>query len=93
MSRLVARAGRRFFVRHPWQLALAIVGVALGVAVVTGVDLAGSAARRAFDASREAVVGEATHQIVSRTGLFDDAVFRTLAVDAGLRKIAPVLEG
>ena len=43
MSRLVARAGRRFFVRHPWQLALAIVGVALGVAVVTGVDLAGSA--------------------------------------------------
>ena len=46
MSRLVGLAGQRFFVRHPWQLALAILGVALGVAVVTGVDLAAGSARR-----------------------------------------------
>ena len=59
MSRLVQRAGWRFFLRHPWQLALAISGVALGVAVVTGVDLAGGAALRAFDLSREAVTGRA----------------------------------
>ncbi len=93
MSRLVARAGRRFFVRHPWQLALAIVGVAMGVAVVTGVDLAGGAARKAFDASREAVAGKATHQIVSRAGTFDETLFHRLLVDAGMEPMAPVLEG
>lgn len=93
MSRLVALAGRRFFLRHPWQLALAVIGVAVGVAVVTGVDLAGSAARRAFDASREAVVGQATHQIVSRSGPFDETLFRTLARETGLPRIAPIVEG
>ncbi len=93
MSRLVVRAGRRFLARHPWQLALAIAGVALGVAVVTGVDLAGTAAQRAFDVSRQVVAGAATHQIVSPSGAFDESLFRTLAVDRGLERIAPSLEG
>ncbi len=93
MSHLVVLAGRRFFRRHPWQLALAIAGVALGVAVVTGVDLAGRAAQRAFDVSRQVVAGAATHQIVSRSGDFDEAVFRTLAIGRGLDRIAPVVEG
>jgi ABC-type glutathione transport system ATPase component len=44
VSRLLARSGRRFFARHPWQYALAVAGVALGVAVVLGVDLAGASA-------------------------------------------------
>lgn len=93
MSRLVGLAGRRFFRRHPWQLALAIAGVALGVAVVTGVDLASGAAQRAFDVSRQVVAGAATHQIVGRAGDFDESLFRTLAVDRGLNRIAPVVEG
>jgi putative ABC transport system permease protein len=93
VSHLVALAGRRFFRRHPWQLVLAIAGVALGVAVVTGVDLAGRAAQRAFDVSRQVVTGAATHQIVSRSGDFDEALFRTLAVDRGLDRVAPITEG
>jgi putative ABC transport system permease protein len=93
VSRLLARSGRRFFARHPWQLALAIAGVALGVAVVTGVDLAAEASRRAFDVSRQAVVGRATHQLTAASGSFGESLFRDLRVDLGIRQSAPVVEG
>jgi putative ABC transport system permease protein len=93
VSRLIALSGRRFFIRHPWQLALAVAGVGLGVAVVTGVDLAGNAASRAFDASRAAVAGSATHQLVSQSGDLADTTFSRLKVDIGVLSAAPVLEG
>ena len=98
MSGLLARSGRRFFARHPWQYALAVAGVALGVAVVLGVDLAGASARRAFDASTEMVMGRATHQVLPRAGRMDEALY--LELRAGLRQqreagaaIAPSVEG
>ena len=75
MSRLLSRSGRRFFVRHPWQYALAVAGVALGVAVVLGVDLAGASAKRAFDASTEMVMGRATHQVLPRSGRLDETLY------------------
>jgi putative ABC transport system permease protein len=93
MSRLVQRAGWRFFLRHPWQLALAISGVALGVAVVTGVDLAGGAALRAFDLSREAVVGRATHQLLAPNGRFRESVYLDLRIGGTAPASAPVVEG
>ena len=93
MSKLVQRAGWRFFLRHPWQLALAITGVALGVAVVTGVDLAGGAALRAFDLSREAVVGRASHQALPRDGRMDESVYLALRLGGTARRAAPVVEG
>ena len=98
MSRLLARSGRRFFARHPWQLVLAVAGVALGVAVVLGVDLAGASAKRAFDASTEMVMGRATHQVLPRSGRMDDALY--LELRAELRRVgepgaaaAPSVEG
>jgi putative ABC transport system permease protein len=93
VSRLLARSGRRFFARHPWQLTLAIAGVALGVAVVTGVDLAAETSRRAFDVSRQAVVGRATHQLTAASGGFDESLFHDLRVALGIRPSAPVVEG
>jgi putative ABC transport system permease protein len=75
VSRLLARSGRRFFGKHPWQYALSVAGVALGVAVVLGVDLAGASARRAFDASTELVMGRATHQVLSRSGRLDERLY------------------
>jgi putative ABC transport system permease protein len=93
VSRLLTRSGWRFFARHPWQLALAIAGVALGVAVVSGVDLAAEPSRTAFDLSRQAVTGRATHQISSPSGDFDEAVFRELRVELGVRDSAPIVEG
>ncbi|MFU8821257.1 MAG: ABC transporter permease [Gammaproteobacteria bacterium] len=98
MSRLLSRSGRRFFARHPWQYVLAVAGVALGVAVVLGVDLAGASARRAFDASTEMVMGRATHQVLPRSGRLEEALYVELR--AALRRhgepgaaAAPSVEG
>ncbi len=93
MSGLVALAGRRFFRRHPWHFALALVGVALGVAVVTGVDLAGNAARNSFDTSLTAVVGKATHQLQPAAGNLDETLYPRLRQELGLVAAAPVVEG
>ena len=49
MTALLRRASLRFYLRHPWQLGLAIAGISLGVGVYVGVSLANDSAARAFD--------------------------------------------
>ena len=83
----------RFLVQHPWQFALSILGVALGVAMVVSIDLSNSSAQRAFSISAEAIAGKATHQIVGAGEELDEQVYRNLRVEHGLRTIAPVIEG
>ena len=61
---LIGRASVRYFRHHPWQFGLTMVGIALGVAVVSAVDLASQSARRAFELSSDAVLGRTSHQIV-----------------------------
>lgn len=82
---------------HPWQTLLAVLGIALGVAIVIAIDLANSSARRAFEFSADAVAGRATHVIVSSTlsgsSGFPDSVYRYLLVEKGIRPLAPVVEG
>lgn len=93
MSPLLRRLSRRHFRRHPWQAALAVLGVSLGVAVVVSIDLANGSALAAFELSSEAVTGKATHRIVGGpTGLPED-IFRELRVDLGVRPSAPVVAG
>jgi putative ABC transport system permease protein len=90
---LPSRALWRDARRHPWQWFLAVLGVALGVAVVVAVDLANHSASRAFGLSLEAVSGRATHQIqASVPGGLDEGLFTTLRL-AGVRPSAPVVEG
>ena len=93
MSALVRRAAWRHFRRHPWQLILTVLGVALGVAVVVAVDLANAAAARAFELSRESVVGHATHEIIGGPSGLDERVYAKLRDNLGLQRAAPVVEG
>lgn len=96
MTPLLWRSSRRYLTRHPWQIVLAMLGVALGVAVVVSIDLANASARRAFALSTETVTGRTTHQIVGGPGGLTDDVFRRLTVEAGLAgelPMAPVVEG
>lgn len=92
MSRLFARAGRRFLLRHPGQLVLALAGIALGVAVVVGVDLANDSARRGFELSAALVTGRATHQLVGISGTLPDATYARLRRASGIHRAAPVIE-
>ena len=93
MTRPLARIALRYLRRHPWQLALAVLGIALGVAVAVSIDLANESARRAFALATEAVTGRATHQIVGGPSGLPDALYLALRVDLGARAAAPVLTG
>lgn len=88
----LGRASHRYLWRHPWQLVLAILGIALGVAVVVSVDLTNESVRRAFDLSVQAVAGDATHQIVGGPAGLDETLYARLRVELGMRDSAPVID-
>jgi putative ABC transport system permease protein len=93
MTGPLVRIARRHVLRHPWQLALAVLGIALGVAVAVSIDLANESARRSFALATEAVTGRATHQIVAGPSGVPDELYRALRVELGARAAAPVLTG
>ena len=65
MTGLLRRASLRFYLRHPWQLGLAIAGISLGVGVYVGVSLANDSAARAFDVAAAEVRGPITHRLAA----------------------------
>ncbi len=64
VMKLLALASTRFFLRNPLQLLSAIVGVVLGVAIVTAILITNASANRAFTLSSEAITGLATHHVM-----------------------------
>ena len=89
---LLLRSSWRWLLNHPWQSASTLLGIALAVAVVTGVDLANESARRAFGASVDGVAGKATHEIVGGPRGVDERLYVELR-RRGLRPSAPVVDG
>ena len=93
MSPTLWRASARHLLRHPAQLVLAVLGLALGVATVTAIHLAARSAERALQLSVDALNGRATHQIVGTPSGLDESLYvglRTRDLDFDL---APVVEG
>jgi putative ABC transport system permease protein len=90
---LLRRASLRFYLRHPWQLGLAIAGISLGVGVHVGVGLANDSAARAFDVAATAVRGAVTHRLVPLDGALDERLYGELVVRDGAVTAAPVVEG
>ena len=85
-------AAARFLVRHPWQLALSLLGVAVGVAVVVAIDLASESARRALAIASDGIAGRATHRIVGGPrGVPEQPYVDLRLADLGI-EIAPVTE-
>jgi putative ABC transport system permease protein len=94
MSSVLNRASRNFLWRHPWQLALAIVGIALGVAVVISIDLAMESSLNAFDQAGKAFSGVASHRIIAGDGGgLDEKLYRRLRVEEGIQNLSPVVSG
>jgi len=68
-----------------------VVGIALGVAVVVGVDIANESASRAFDLSAETIAGRATHVITGGPQGLDEVLYTKIRT-AGLEvDSAPVI--
>ncbi|MDN5849776.1 MAG: ABC transporter permease [Nitrococcus sp.] len=93
MTRGVLRAGRRALWRHPMQLLLAVTGVALGVAVVIGMDLANQSASSAMRDSMQAVTGRVTHRIFGGPEGLPESLYVKLRTRLGIWQSAPLLEG
>ena len=92
MNGLLAQSGLRFYSRRPWQLCLAVSGIALGVAVYVGVDLANDSARRAFELSSDLITGSTTHHLMGTRGEISDSLYRSLRMEHGPIRAAPVIE-
>ncbi|HEY4211460.1 MAG TPA: FtsX-like permease family protein [Steroidobacteraceae bacterium] len=91
-------ASLRHLLRHPAQLALALIGLSLGVATIVAVDIATSSSQRAFELSMRAVNGAATHQIVGGPDGVDEQVYvrlKTRVLPDGEPEVAlaPGVEG
>ena len=93
MRLLLPLASFRFLLRHPLQIVLTVLGVALGVGVVVSIDLAIQSSREAFRISTEAVAGRSTHRVVGSGGGLPDSLFTLVRAQWGIRPSAPVLEG
>ena len=91
MNRALRNVGWRYLLRHPWQTGLMILGIALGVSVMVAIDLANSAASRAFDLSTDAIAGRATHQIIGGPAGLDEAVYTRLRTDGVPVAAAPIV--
>ncbi len=93
MNSILNRASRNFLWQHPWQLALAIVGIALGVAVVIAIDLAIESSLKSFNEAGKAFSGAATHRIIASDGGLDEKLYTRLRVEQGIAHVSPVVTG
>jgi len=87
------RASFSYLLRHPWQLALSLIGISVGVGVIVAVDLANASARKAFLMSMDAITGAATHQVIGGPRGVSESAYTRLRVEHGIRMSAPVVEG
>ncbi len=76
---------------HPWQFAMGVLGIALGVAVVVSINLVQASAQRALALSLKGVVGTATHQVVAGPQGIDERLYARLKRRPGLPALAPVV--
>ena len=83
----------RFFVKHPWQLWLTLLSIALGSAVMIAVDIANQSARQSFSDAVDHISGQATHYLIARNHqALDDTLYTRLRVDWGFQQSMPVIE-
>jgi putative ABC transport system permease protein len=93
VNRTLWAASLRHLLRHPAQLALALLGLALGVATIAAVDIATASSARAFQLSMEAVNGSATHQILGGPSGIDERQYVELRKHRAGVEMAPIVEG
>lgn len=89
VNRLQLRSSVRFFTRHPWQLWLTLLSIALGTAVMIAVDLANMTANQSFRQSVAVLSGPMTHEITAREGDIPEDFYTRLRVQWGLRASSP----
>ena len=88
---MLARLSHRFFRLHPGQLILATIGIAAGIAVVTGVALLRGALLDSLDAASSRLAGDASISIRTETGALSVQDYAELSRLPGAPDWVPVL--
>jgi len=89
---ILLRSSWQFHRKHPLQLLLSMIGIVLGVGIVTSVLITNHSAVRAFGLASEALYGRATHHIMAANGLLDTEAAAYIQQHP-TAIIAPVVEG
>jgi len=91
MLNLITRAFSRHLVQHPWQLALAILGITVGVAVIVAIRLTQYSAIDAFEAATRTTSGAASHRITGVDGTLAHTAVEEIYARFPSLKATPVL--
>lgn len=91
MLRLLRLFNFRHLRRKPLETFLCLLGIALGVAVMVGIDLANQNALRSFRRTVEAVTGKTTHQIFGGPSGISDSLAASILSRSDLQA-TPILE-
>ncbi len=92
VSPYLLRSSLRFYKQHPLQLLLSVLGIVLGVGIVTSVLITNNSSLRAFDLSTKALYGQTTHHIVGALGV-EESEYVAFKKQWPLIKSAPIIEG
>lgn len=92
MVKLLMMSSLRYFLRHPAQLALSVMGIVLGVAIVTAVIITNESSKRAFEQTAATITDKTTHQITGGTAGVAEVDYVSLRTQSPI-KAAPVLVG
>ena len=90
---LLLRSAWRFHMARPLELALCVLGLGLGVALVVSMDLSIDSARRGFAVSSDAVFGRSTHYLQGGVGGIDESLYARMRRDYAALPAAPVVQG
>ena len=88
---LLFRSSWRYYLKRPLHLLFSVLGIALGVALVVGIDMASQSARQGFLLSTQSITGKASHRIVSAEHVLPESIYVQLRNELGLTKVAPLI--
>lgn len=91
---LLWRSSYRYWATRPWQLVMAILGVAAGVAIMMSVDIIARATMTSAHDAVRILSGEASHRVVGVGRDLDETVFALLRRSGfGSLHLSPVVSG
>ena len=81
----------RYLRQNWWQSIFMLIGIILGVAVVVSVDIANTSSTKAFELSKQTILGKATHQITGGTKGIPTELYVELRKKGLLEIAAPLI--
>ena len=90
---LITKTGFSYWKKNPSQFILALLGIMLGVGVVTAIDLTNTSALKSFQLSIKTISGQTTHRLISASGSIPEDEYFFLRSQLGIQNSAPVIEG